>query len=63
MAIESKIDGVKRLMERVHDYQHMIEADSFEPPTVEDMKGNAKDLCDAAKAEIDNIKAEIDSWE
>jgi len=63
MTIESRIDGVKRLMGRVHNYQHMVEADSFEPATVEDMKGNAKGLCDAAKVELDNIKAEIDSWE
>lgn len=62
MTIEGRIDGVKRLMDRVHDYEHMIIADNFEPATIDDMKGNAKALCDAAKAEIDSIKAEIDLW-
>jgi len=63
MTIESKIEGVKRLLERVRDYKGLIEADSFESGTIVDMKGNAKDLCDAAKIEIDSIKDEIDSWE
>jgi len=63
MAIESKIEGVKRLLERIREYKRIVEADSFEPATVDDIKGNAKDLCDTAKSEIDDIKAEIDSWE
>lgn len=63
MSIESKIDGVKRLLERVRGYKRIVETDSLETATVDDMKGNAKGLCDTAKAEIDDIKAEIDSWE
>ncbi|MBA7654303.1 hypothetical protein ES703_62180 [subsurface metagenome] len=63
MSIESRIDGVNRLLQRIRDYKRMIEADSFEPATVEDMKGNAKAMCDQAKDELDEIKNEIDSWE
>lgn len=62
MAIGDRVDGVKRLLDRVHDYEHLIVADNFEPATIDDMKGNAKALCDAAKAEIDNIKSEINQW-
>ena len=62
MSIESEIDGVKRLLERVLEYKRIVEADSFAPATIEDMKSNAKDLCDSVKAEIDHVKDEIDSW-
>jgi len=62
MSIESRIDAVKRVLERIHEYKRIVEADNFEPATIDDIKGNAKDLCDTAKTEIDNIKAGIDDW-
>lgn len=61
--IRSRIDAVKRLLDKILAYEQMIEADNFEPDTVEDMKGNAKGLCDAAKNEIGNIKTEVDQWQ
>lgn len=62
MAIEDRIAAVKRLMDKVVSYDHLITADSFEPDTIDDMKGNAKDICNTVKTEIDQIKAEIDQW-
>jgi len=62
MSIESKTDGVKRLLERVLDSKRIVDADNLETATVDDLKDNAKGLCDSAKLEIDNIKDEIDSW-
>jgi len=62
MSVINKVNAVTRLLERINDYERIILADGFEAATVVDMKSNAKDLCDAAKAEIDNIKTEIDSW-
>ncbi len=60
--IDTMTEGVKRLMDRLDDYQRMIDGGNFETPTIDDMKGNAKNLCDVAKGEIDNIKSVIDAW-
>ena len=62
MAIEDRIIQVKHLLYRVSNYNRLVASDSFEPGTIDDMKGNAKSLCDQAKAEIDNIKSEINQW-
>lgn len=62
MAIEDKIDGAKRLLDKVKVYNRLIIEDSLEPATIDDIKGNAKTLCDNVKVEIDNIKAEIGQW-
>ena len=62
MAIEDRVNGVKRLLERVVTYHALVVANTLEPSTDADMQQVAKDACDDAKAEIDNIKAEIDDW-
>lgn len=63
MSIEDRMAAVKRLLDKVASYDHLITTDNFEPDTIDDMKGNAKDICNVAKTEIDQIKAEIDQWE
>jgi len=60
--IASRIDGAKRLLDKIGTYNKLVVSDNFEPTTIDDMKDNAKDICDAVKAEVDQIKAEIDQW-
>lgn len=62
MVVEDRIEGVKRLLDKVRLYNKLVTEDSLEQATVDDMKGNAKTICDNVKAEIDSIKAEIDQW-
>ena len=62
MAIGQYIRDVNLLLDRVHKYDHIIQEDSLEEATVEDMAGNAKAICDEAKGKIDSIKDDIESW-
>lgn len=62
MMIGERIGRILNLLERIRRYERVITADNLEPATVDDMKGNAKDFCDQAKAEINQIKSEIDEW-
>lgn len=62
MSIGDRIGVVRGLLDRIIAYDHMVASDSFTPDTITDMKGNAKDICDAVKSETDNIKIEIDQW-
>lgn len=62
MGIDDRIEQTKRLLERVRGYNRLIVNDNFEAATISDMKGNAKDVCNQAKAELDEIKNEIDQW-
>lgn len=62
MGIDDRIEVIKQLLEKVRSYNRLIIYDNFEPLTVEDMKGNAKDICNQTKAELDEIKSEIDQW-
>jgi len=63
MTITEKVAQIRSKLDLLCNYQHMIDADNFEPGTVDDMKGNAKDICDVIKSLTDDIKAEIDNWE
>ena len=62
MAIEIRLERIAKLVGRVRVYYKLVTEDSLEPPTIDDMKGNAKDLCDEIKTEADLIKNEIDQW-
>lgn len=62
MALDDRINGVKRLLERMDTYHALVVDNTLEESTNADMQQAAKDACDAAKAEIDNIKSEIDDW-
>lgn len=62
MVIDNRIEQVRSLLERIRSYNRLIVADSFESSTINDLKGNAKDICDQAKAQIDEVKSEIDQW-
>lgn len=63
MAIEARIKEIWVLLDRVKRYNDIITNDSFELHTIENMKGNAKAICDQIKDEVDNIKDEIDEWQ
>ncbi len=60
--IAEMIARIRALLDRLHTYEHMIGANNFENNTVDDMKGNAKDICDEIKVDVDSIKSEIDNW-
>ncbi len=62
MNIEEYIAQVRSGLDRLSQYEHMIDANNFESDTVEDMKGNAEDICDQLKTIIDDIKAAVDQW-
>lgn len=62
MSIGESIAKIRKLLDRLHSYEHMIDTDTFEPGTIDDMEGKAEDLCDKMKEEIDNIKSEIGQW-
>jgi len=62
MAIEDNIAQVRKRLDMISQYNNMVRNNNFEPDTITDMKGNAKDICDAAKSELDTIKDEIDNW-
>lgn len=62
MAIETRINRVVTLLNRVKKYSDIVSADNFENQTLADMKGNVKDILGEAKDEIDEIKAEVDNW-
>ena len=61
--IAGMVARIRASLDRLNTYEQMIGGNNFENNTVDDMKGNAKDICDEIKAEIDSIKAEIDNWE
>ena len=62
MSIKDKIDEVAILLQKVKKFDDLIFGNSFTDATVLDMKQSAKDICDEAKGDIDDIKTEIDSW-
>lgn len=62
MSIKDKIDDAAFLLQKVKKYDDLILGNNFTDATVLDMKQNAKDVCDEAKADIDDIKTEIDGW-
>ena len=61
--IAEMVARIRASLDRLHTYEQMIGGNNFENNTVDDMKGNAKDICDEIKVEIESIKAEIDNWE
>jgi len=62
MTVETRINRVVTLLNRVKKYGDLVTADNFENQTLDDMKGNVKDILDEAKGEIDEIKSEVDNW-
>jgi len=61
--IEIRLERILKLVGKIRVYDKLVTEDSLEPATVDDMKDNAKDLCDEIKTETDLIKNEIDKWE
>lgn len=62
MAIEVRLERIAKAVSKIRVYDKLVTEDSLEPATVDDMKGNAKDLCSEIKTETDLIKNEIDRW-
>ncbi|GAI07663.1 unnamed protein product [marine sediment metagenome] len=62
MTIETRINRVVTLLNRVKKYADLVSTDNFEKQTLADMKGNVKDILDEAKDEIGEIKSEVDNW-
>ncbi|KKL57675.1 hypothetical protein LCGC14_2233040 [marine sediment metagenome] len=61
--MDDLINQVKHLLDRISDYNHIIHADNFQAPTVEDIKDNAKAISDEIKFKVDDIKSLINQWE
>lgn len=62
MAIEDRISQVQALLGRLRRYTQLVISDGFTEETLDELKGNAKSICDEAKAEIDLIKIDIGNW-
>lgn len=60
--MQDRINTIKSLLDKIANYNRIIEADNFESDTVDDIRGNAKDIADEIKTEVDTIKVEIDLW-
>lgn len=60
MAVEDRLGKVHEQIEGIRRYARLIVSNSFTPDTLTELKGNAKDLCDSAKAELDLVKNDID---
>lgn len=62
MAIEDRLERIRRLTDKIRNYNRLVLEDSLEPATIEDLKGNVEDLCGEIKVEADQIKAETGQW-
>lgn len=62
MAIDDRIEQIKRLLEQIKEANRCVGVGSFLPSTIEDLKGHAKGLADEVKDEVDEIKSDIDQW-
>ena len=62
MVIDQRINAARGLLDMVKKYSDLIAANDFLAATVTDMQENAKDTCNLIKAEIDDIKTEINGW-
>jgi len=62
MSIEERVAEVRKSLDMIQQYERMVANNNFEPGTIADMKGNAKDICDVVKSEMDVIKSEINDW-
>lgn len=60
MAVEDRLGTVQQRIEGIRRYARLIISNSFTTETLAELKGNAKDLCDDTKAEVDLIKNDID---
>lgn len=60
--IDTRINKITNLLARAKKYSDIVMSDSFENQTLDDMKGNVKDIVDEAKVELDQIKHEVDNW-
>ncbi len=62
MTIENDVAQVRKKLDMISQYNNMVVSSNFEPDTVADMKSKAKDVCDAIRSEVNNIKSEISHW-
>jgi len=63
MSVEDRLGIVQQQIERTRRYVRLVIGNTFSPDTLDELKNNAKDLCDDAKAELDLVKNEIDELE
>lgn len=52
MAVEDRLAQVQTHLESLRRYARLVIADGFTPATLDELKTNAKSICDAIKAEI-----------
>jgi len=62
MAVEDRIAVVQALLDGIKRYARLVQGNSFTEDTLSELKGNAKDVCNEAKSEIDSTKTDIDNW-
>ena len=62
MAVEDRISQVLEQLERLRRYTRLVINDGFSDATLTELKTNAKTICDDIKAEVDQIKTDINGW-
>lgn len=62
MAVLDRILVMREKLDEVARYTQLVTTNSFTPETLDELKANAKSLCDEAKGELDFIKADIANW-
>lgn len=62
MAVLDRLVAVRAKLDEIARYTELVTRNSFTDDTLEELKGNAKSLCDEAKGELDLIKADIGNW-
>lgn len=62
MTISEKCDRVSALLTKIKRYEAIVVGDTFGGDAMDEIKDNTKSIADEAKAELDLIKDEVDSW-
>jgi len=62
MAIPERCDRVLTLLTMLKRYDAIVRQNTFTKDALAEMKQNCKDLIRDAKAELDEVKREVNSW-
>ena len=62
MALDDNVARIRSLLDKIYQFEQLVQGEAFESKTVADMKNKAKVLCDTVKGEADAIKDEINNW-
>lgn len=62
MAIETRINRIATLLSQVKNCNSLVAGKEFQNSTKDDLQDYTKNILNEVKAEVDQIKTEVDSW-